>query len=282
MEIPETPQSTDLTLFAGRDQALTLIAGTCSAAQAQYLKEVRESGAAAQAGLTWDDYCDAYVGRSRAQVNRLIRQLEQFGPAYFHFCQIAPLSARTFHRLKLATHISGNRFEVYGKSFEISPTNGRAIRDAIKALRAESQQQEPALPQEPPPAPPPANSSLAPPDPDPPSPSAILTVLDDFYRAAARGDRPAYLALFAPGAVFLGVRPQDHYFLPQLRLLGFPFEPRDQAVSFSAGGDAAWFDESVVSEDGRPHRTTGVLVRLEGGWKIAQFSISALVAPKVK
>jgi len=281
MEIPETPQSPDLTLFAGRDQALTLIAGTCSAAQAQYLKEVRESGAAAQAGLNWDEYCDAYVGRSRAQVNRLIHKLEQFGPAYFHFCQIAPVSARTFHRLKLATHISGNRFEVDGKSFEISPTNGRAIRDAIKALRAESEQREPALPSEPPPEPP-ANSSLSAPNPTPPSPSAILAVLDDFYRAAARGDRPAYLALFAPGAVFLGIRPQDRYVLPQLRLLGFPFEPRDQAVSFSAGGDTAWFDESVVSEDGRPHRTTGVLVRLDGGWKIAQFSISALVAARVK
>ena len=46
---------------------------------------------------------------------------------------------------------------------------------------------------------------------------------------------------------------------------------------FAEGGRTAWFDEIVVSKRWGRFRGTGVLIEGADGWKIAHYSLTALV-----
>ncbi len=56
---------------------------------------------------------------------------------------------------------------------------------------------------------------------------------------------------------------------------GWTYTPRDRHVS--AHGDVAWFDELIENEKYGTLRGQGVLRRVDGAWKIAQYSYSFTV-----
>ena len=53
--------------WIGRQQAFALIGTKCSAAQAQCLREIRESHAYEKLGVTWDEFCPRYAAISRSK-----------------------------------------------------------------------------------------------------------------------------------------------------------------------------------------------------------------------
>ena len=116
--------------------------------------------------------------------------------------------------------------------------------------------------------------------------SQIAQVLDAFHAAAAAADEEAYFALFAREGVFLGTDASERWSVPAFRAYvhphfsvgrGWTYVPRRRHVSFSAGNDVAWFDELLDHEKYGELRGTGVLLRENERWKVAQYNLTFMV-----
>ena len=114
-------------------------------------------------------------------------------------------------------------------------------------------------------------------------PSAIDTVLNDWHQAAAAADESRYFGHFAPEAIFLGTDATERWDVTQFSAFAKPyfdrkktwdFTPKQRHVSFSADGTTAWFDELLDTKNLGLCRGSGVLVKQDGQWKIAQYNLS--------
>lgn len=115
-----------------------------------------------------------------------------------------------------------------------------------------------------------------------PSRAPIDRVLDDWHAAAAAADEEGYFALFAPDAVFLGTDATERWTREEFRAYaharfetgtGWTYTGRDRHVAFSSAGDVAWVDERLDNANYGELRGTGVLVRIDGEWKIAHYNM---------
>ena len=135
----ETPREwIDAGAWVGRQQAFAVIANQCSAAQALCLKQVRETRLFEKLELTWDEFCKQYAGISRESADRLIRQYEEFGDAYFRLSEIARISPETYRQI--SSQVSDEGLEFDGRKLALIPENAPKIRAAIQTLRAQLQQ----------------------------------------------------------------------------------------------------------------------------------------------
>jgi len=121
--------------WAGRQQAFALIASKCSAAQAQCLRQIRESRAHDQLGLTWEQFCVDQAGISRSHADYLIRQLDEFGEKYFKLSELARVSPTMYRQISGRVH--DDAIEIDGKSIPLTSENAPAIRRAILQTRAD-------------------------------------------------------------------------------------------------------------------------------------------------
>lgn len=113
--------------------------------------------------------------------------------------------------------------------------------------------------------------------------TAIKLVLDDFHDAAARADEARYFAHFTPDAVFLGTDATERWTVDAFRAYAHPifaqgrgwtYTPRDRFVTVEPCGASAWFDEMLDNEKYGPCRGSGVLRKVDGTWRIAQYNLS--------
>lgn len=127
-----------------------------------------------------------------------------------------------------------------------------------------------------------ACSTSAQPGPQPPA-DEVGSVLDAFHEAASRADGEAYFASFAPDAVFIGTDAAERWSVAEFRAFaepyfskgkGWTYLPRDRHVAVGARGETAWFDEMLDNASYGVCRGTGVLVRTDGSWKIAQYHLT--------
>jgi len=90
--------------LVGRRQAFALVAGRCSAADAEILFEIREKKLFRAMEATWEDFCSKRIGVTRSYVDRIIRQYRELGAA---FCKL-----NSFARIKAAEYrvIVGARY----------------------------------------------------------------------------------------------------------------------------------------------------------------------------
>lgn len=115
---------------------------------------------------------------------------------------------------------------------------------------------------------------------------AVAHALDDLHAAAAVADEPRYFAHFADDAVFLGTDATERWDLPAFRTFAHPhfaagkawaFHAVRRAVTLSADGRLAWFDEDLATEKLGPARGSGVLVLKDGAWKIEQYNLATTI-----
>jgi hypothetical protein len=113
--------------------------------------------------------------------------------------------------------------------------------------------------------------------------SSPEAALDALHAAAARADGPAYFALFAPGAIFLGTDASERWDIPAFRAYaeplfargqGWTYVPLERHVTLDPGGRSAWFDERLSNEKYGETRGSGVLVRDGDRWLVAQYVLS--------
>jgi hypothetical protein len=119
----------------GRHQSFALIANRCSAADAEALKAMRDSGDYKELGVTWDEFCVQYAGMSRPHADRHILCFEEFGENYRRFAEIMGISPVTYKLIGGA--VSDQGLTVNGECIPLTPANRGRIAAAVKTLQAE-------------------------------------------------------------------------------------------------------------------------------------------------
>ncbi|MEM7766542.1 MAG: nuclear transport factor 2 family protein [Pseudomonadota bacterium] len=116
--------------------------------------------------------------------------------------------------------------------------------------------------------------------------AAVAAVLDDLHRLASGGDLAAYLSVYTADAMFFGTDESERWTLEDLRTYaepafadgeGWTYTPLQRDIVLGPMGNVAWFDE-VLGHARYPNtRGSGVLVRTDAGWKVAQYNLTFLV-----
>jgi hypothetical protein len=119
--------------WLGLQKAFAVVSGSCSAARAQCLKQVRDSHMLDDLGFTWDEFCKDLAGLSRQHADNIIRQYDHFGDAYFRLSEIARISPKNFQQI--ADKVTADAIEIGGQKLALIPENAHKIRVAIQALR---------------------------------------------------------------------------------------------------------------------------------------------------
>jgi hypothetical protein len=129
----------ELWTWVGRRQAFGLLANKSAVADAECLKRLRDCKEYKLAGMTWEELCQRHLGVSRAQADRLISQLDEFGAAYFELSKIVRISAEAFR--EIADNVTENTIEYNGETVPINKENGPKIENIIRLLREQPSRQ---------------------------------------------------------------------------------------------------------------------------------------------
>ena len=113
--------------------------------------------------------------------------------------------------------------------------------------------------------------------------AAVEHVLDAFHQAASDANGERYFELMTEDAVFLGTDATERwtrdafrdYAMPYFEAgRGWTYRTLERHVHLAPAGDSAWFDERLWNDKYGECRGTGVLLRRETGWKVAQYNLT--------
>jgi|GEM_PF-1502415 len=126
-----------------------------------------------------------------------------------------------------------------------------------------------------------------------PEVGAIQTVLDDLHDAAAKADETRYFNLYAQGAVFLGTDAKERWTLEEFKAFAHPYFAKGKAWTYipvkdgrfitieGENKDVAWFDEKLENAKLGLCRGSGVLIKVDGKWKVKQYNLTMLVPNEI-
>lgn len=118
----------------------------------------------------------------------------------------------------------------------------------------------------------------------------VGAVIDDFHAAAAAAKEARYFDHLTEDAVFLGTDATERWTKAEFRAYARPHFQEGKAWTFRAtrrtialadSGSLAWFEETLDTENLGPARGSGVLLRQDGRWRIAQYNL-ALTIPNAR
>jgi len=115
-------------------------------------------------------------------------------------------------------------------------------------------------------------------------------ILDALHRAAAEADFDAYFGLYAREAVFLGTDATERWTRAEFEAYarpyfdagrGWSYESVGRHVRVADGGETAWCDERLLNESLGETRGSGVVVREDGAWRVAQYNLTIPVPNEI-
>lgn len=123
----------ELGMMLGTRKAFAAVAGRCSAADAECMRRIREQKLYLTRAANWEEFCPQYLGLSKAQANRLIRYLEEFGPDYFEVAQLTRITPEQYRAI--APAIRDKSVYVNGEAIALIPENSDRVTAAVAELR---------------------------------------------------------------------------------------------------------------------------------------------------
>ena len=114
-------------------------------------------------------------------------------------------------------------------------------------------------------------------------------VVDQWHRDAAEGNHEAYLRTMTNDGTYLGTDATEHWTTAEFSAFCKPyfdrkrtwnFKPVSRNIYTSDDGLTAWFDELLDTQMGLC-RGSGVLVRKDGQWRIAQYVLSPTIPNEI-
>ncbi len=132
--VPFSLQDAGLGAWIGRRQAYSLVAGTCSAADAKCLTELRETKAYKRTGLNWEEFCKQHIGMHRTNVDQIIRQYREFGAQFFALRQITGITAEEYRGIRGSIEDGSLRHS--GDAIPIAAEHAPRLLEAVRDLRA--------------------------------------------------------------------------------------------------------------------------------------------------
>ena len=136
----------ELAAWVGRRQAFASLAGSCSAADAECLRQVRDRKQYRALNMTWEEFCEKRAGISRKCAERAIRRLEEFGPQYFTLAQVTGVTPQEFRRIAASVGPEGLRHA--GGVIAINSENAAKLIEAVKDLRSQPGSEEAESPRD--------------------------------------------------------------------------------------------------------------------------------------
>lgn len=117
------------------------------------------------------------------------------------------------------------------------------------------------------------------------SKTQINIILDSWHKAAAESDYSRYFDAMADDAIFIGTDATENWTKSSFQAYAKPYFDKQKAWSFTCierhvyfnnDQTTAWFDE-LLDTRMKICRGSGVLVLLNGKWKIKQYVLSMTV-----
>jgi hypothetical protein len=120
----------------GQRRAFGIVAGRCSAAEAETIRRIRDEKLFLHRADNWDEFAPAYLGITSRHANRIIRMLGEFGPAYFELAQLTRVSPEQFRAIAPSVREQGLEFD--GEIIALVPENAEKLTAAVAELRKNS------------------------------------------------------------------------------------------------------------------------------------------------
>jgi len=130
---PEQANLLDLGEILGQQRTFGLVAGKCSAAQAATLHRLREQKIYKRITSSWDEFCANYLRISSTEANRIIRDWQELGPAFFEVAQFTRISPETY--LAIAPSVKDGALHHNGEVIPLTEENARKIASAVADMR---------------------------------------------------------------------------------------------------------------------------------------------------
>ncbi|GIU80154.1 MAG: hypothetical protein KatS3mg005_3392 [Bryobacteraceae bacterium] len=129
--------------LSGASKMATHIAQYCTYAQAIALKRLKDSGAYRRLGLDWEQFCPAYLGRTRPVIDAIIKDLEQHGKKIFELAESAGCRVPGEVYRYMDFNDDG-KLMIEGEEVDVTRANAEKIRAYVKQLKAEVRREKEA------------------------------------------------------------------------------------------------------------------------------------------
>lgn len=112
---------------------------------------------------------------------------------------------------------------------------------------------------------------------------AVSDTIDALHKHASDANGDAYFSLFSDNAIFIGTDAKETWTISQFKTYATPFFSQGKGwtyhvtlrnIYFSKEKNVAWFDEMLQNDSLGETRGTGVLEKIDGKWKIAQYHLT--------
>ena len=134
--MPGEQQVLELGIMLGQRRAFGMIAGRCSAAQAECLRKVREQKSYLKFAPSWGEFCERYLKICKRTADRAIALLKKHGALYFETAALTGITPAEFERIEDAIQQDG--IHVGSDVIALIPENAARAADAVARLQAEA------------------------------------------------------------------------------------------------------------------------------------------------
>lgn len=111
----------------------------------------------------------------------------------------------------------------------------------------------------------------------------VSKVLDALHEAASKAEGERYFSLYTDDAIFLGTDATERWTMEQMKEWAIPYFAEgkgwtyvmeERYIYLSEDQKTAWFDERLMNEKYGECRGSGVLVKVNDEWKVAQYNLT--------
>lgn len=144
--VPDEQQVLELGIMLGQRRAFGMVAGRCSAAQAECLRKVRDEKTYLKFATNWAGFCERQLKISKRTADRAIALLKKHGTLYFETAALTGITPAEFERIEHAIQRDG--IHMGSEVIALIPENAARADDAVARLQAEAaaaQSAEPAV-----------------------------------------------------------------------------------------------------------------------------------------
>jgi hypothetical protein len=139
---PEIADVLQAGMVLGQNQSFALVAGRCSAAQAEALLRLRESKCYLRLATTWKEFCPRFLNMSSSQVDRIIHCWQEFGAGFFELQKLVSISPGVYRAIEPSIREGALHFDK--EIIELDPENSQRVVAAVAELRRSLPAKEPA------------------------------------------------------------------------------------------------------------------------------------------
>jgi len=129
---PGEVEALDLGILLGQRRAFTVMSGRCSAAHAEALRKIRDGKLYRAYAETWAQYCGPHLKIGRRHADRLIAQLNEFGPIFFELSALVGITPEQYRRIEPC--VRNNALHIGAEAIALIPANAPEISDALTHL----------------------------------------------------------------------------------------------------------------------------------------------------